>query len=81
MGPTSPMTAVESKLVELIIRMSRICRCLTATQYLLLANDLVEGTKYDHEVIAFKENNTEESHQLTAFKLCGIGVPYSQPPN
>ena len=55
MGPTSPMSAVEPKLVELIIRMSRIRRCLTSSQCLLLANDLVEGTKYEQDVIAFKQ--------------------------
>ncbi len=27
MGPISPMTAVEPKVVELIIRMRRICQC------------------------------------------------------
>jgi len=55
MGPVSPMRAVEPQLVELILRMSRIRRCLTATQCLLLANDLVKGTKHEHNVVAFKE--------------------------
>ena len=55
MGPVSPMAAVEPQLVEFILRMSRICRCLTATQCLLLVNDLVKCTKYEQEVIAFKE--------------------------
>ena len=35
--------------------MSRIQRCLTPTQCLLLANDLVEGTKHQNEILAFKE--------------------------
>ena len=60
MGPISPMTAVEPKLVELIIQMSRIRRCLTPTQCLLLANDLVEGTKHQDEIIAFKEKKIQK---------------------
>ncbi len=53
MGPVSPMAAVDPKPVELILRMSQICCCLTATQCLLLANNLVKGVKYEHEVVAF----------------------------
>lgn len=34
-GPESPMRDVEPKLVELVIRMGRIRRCLTPTQCLL----------------------------------------------
>ena len=54
-GPESPMSDVEPKLVELIIRMGRIRRCLTPSQCLLLANDLIEGTAYESKVIDFKE--------------------------
>ena len=49
------MSDVEPKLVELIIRMGRIRRCLTPSQCLLLANDLIEGTAYESKVIDFKE--------------------------
>ena len=55
MGVESPMATMEPQLVELIIRMSRIQRCLTPYQCLLLANDLVEGTKIEKEVIKYKE--------------------------
>ena len=55
MGVESPMATMEPQLVELIIRMSRIRRCLTPSQCLLLANDLVEGTEIEKEVIKFKE--------------------------
>ena len=49
------MENVEPQLVELIIRMSRIRRCLTGAQCLHLANDLIEGAKVDKDVIKFKE--------------------------
>ena len=55
MGPISPMAEVEPQLVELIIRMSRIQRCLAPIQCLLLANDLIAGTKYEDKVLKFKE--------------------------
>ena len=55
MGPRSPMADVEPVLVDLIIKMSRIRRCLTPTQCLHLANDLVKGTETEKEVIKFKE--------------------------
>ena len=59
-GPASPMADVEPKLVELIVRMSRIRRCLTATQCLLLANDLIEGTEYETKVVSFKRGRYEK---------------------
>ena len=54
-GAESPMSVKEPKLVELIIQMSRIQKCLTPSQCLLLANDLIEGTLIEIEVIKFKE--------------------------
>ena len=59
MGPVSPMAGVEPQLVELIICMSRIQQCLTPTQCLLLANDLIAGTKYEDKVIKFKESRNK----------------------
>ena len=56
MGVESPMAAMEPKLVEHIIWMSRIGRCLTPSHCLLLANDLVEGTEIEKEVIKLKKN-------------------------
>ena len=59
------MSDVEPKLVELIIRMGRIWRCLTPTQCLLLANDLdlIEGTAYESKVIDFKEIRLKKKRQ------------------
>ena len=45
MAVESPMVATEPKLVELIIRMSRFQRCLTPSQCLQLANDLIEALR------------------------------------
>ena len=59
MGPVSPMAGVEPQLEELIIYMSRIQQCLTLTQCLLLANDLIADTTYEDTVIKFKENRNK----------------------
>jgi len=55
LGPETPMRLVEPRLVDLIIRMSRIRRCLTPSQCLYLANDLIKGTEVEKKVIAYKE--------------------------
>ena len=55
LGPESPMVDAEPQLVELIIRMGRIRRCLTPTQCLHLANDLIKGTEIEARVINFKK--------------------------
>ena len=55
MGPLSPMTDVEPALIPLILKMSEIRRCLTPSQCLHLANDLVAGTKTEIHVIEFKQ--------------------------
>lgn len=63
-GPASPMAGVEPQLIELLARMSRMRRCLTATRCLFLANDLIKGTEIDDEVIAFKKGR---KNQLSLF--------------
>ena len=60
------MAAMEHKLVELIIRMSRIWRCLTPSQCLLLANDLVEDTEIEKEVIKFKKKKYKQKFEKTS---------------
>ena len=55
MGPASPMAEIEPILINLILRMSTIRRCLTPSQCLHLANDLVKGSKIEKKVIEFKE--------------------------
>ena len=55
-GPKSHVADVESVLVDLIIKISRIRRCLTPTQCPHLDNDLIKGTETEKEVIKFKES-------------------------
>ena len=43
-GAESRMVTIESQLVELIVRMSRIRQCITSSQCLHLANDPIKGT-------------------------------------
>ena len=70
-GPKTPMSTVEPKLVELIIRMSRIRRCLTGSQCLHLANDLIAGTDVEKEVIKFKEKIYKKK-----FETASLGMNY-----
>ena len=63
MGPASPMVDVEPVLVDLIIKMSAIRRCLTPTQCLHLANDLVAGTETEKRVIEFKEKIYKKKYE------------------
>ena len=41
----------------------------TSTQCLLLANDLVEGTKYQDEIVAFKEKGYKRKFEKAALGL------------
>ena len=63
LGPEPPMRLVEPKLVDLIIRMSRIRRCLTPSQCLHLANDLINNTEIEKKVIAYKENQFNKKYE------------------
>ena len=58
-GPYSPMRLVEPKLADLIIQMSRIRRCLTVSQCLLLANDLIEGAEVEEAVVNYKKKKDQ----------------------
>ena len=55
-GPKTPISKVEPKVVELVIRMSQSRRCLTRSQCLYLANDLIVGTDVEKEVIQFRKS-------------------------
>ena len=70
-GPKTLMSTVEPKLVELIIQMSRIRRCLTGSQCLHLANDLIAGTDVEKEIIKFKEKVYKKK-----FETASLGLSY-----
>ena len=55
MGPASPMAEIEPILIDLILRMSTIRRCLTPSQCLHLANNLFKELKIEKKLIEFKE--------------------------
>ena len=59
----TPMRLVESRVVDLIIRMSWIRWCLALSQCLHLANDLVKGTEVEKKVIAYKEKRFEKKYE------------------
>ena len=54
-GPESLMAPVEPHLGELICAMAKIRRCLTSSEALSLANDLIKGTATEKNVIEFKK--------------------------
>ena len=60
------MKLVEPKLVDLIIQMSRIRRCLTVSCCLLLADALIEGTDVEKAVAKYKKrikaSNSEKAN-------------------
>ena len=61
MGTPSPMANVEPALVGLILKIRAIRRCLTPSQCLHLANDLVAGTETEKQVIQLKKNCTRKT--------------------
>ena len=74
MGPVSPMVAVEPQLVGLILRMSRICRCLTATQCLLLANDLIKAPSMKMKSLLSRKRDTNGNLTMQIWvRITGMG--------
>ena len=68
-GPKSPMAEVEPVLVDLIVKMSTIRRCLTPSQCLHLANDLVAGTEIEKKVIELKEKIYKKEYESACLGL------------
>ncbi len=58
-GSETLMNEVEPHLVELICAMARIRRCLTATESIALANDLISGTDLEKRMIEWKKKRME----------------------
>ena len=54
-GSKTLMYDVEPHLVELICAMARIRRCLTTTESIALANDLISGTELEKKIIEWKK--------------------------
>ena len=69
LGPELPMRLVEPQLVELIIRMSRIRICLTTSQCLHLANDIIKGTETENKVITYKERQFQKNMRKQIWEI------------
>ena len=54
-GSETLMREVEPHLVELICAMAQIRRCLTSTESISLANDLISGTEVEKRIIDWKK--------------------------
>ena len=67
-GSESLMRDVEPHLVDLIIAMARIRRCLTTSESMALANDLISGTKIEKSIIEWKKKGRSMTycHQYLA---------------
>ena len=55
-GKQSLMAPVEPKLVDLVLAMAKIRRCLTVSECLVLANDLIKGTPLETKIIEWKKS-------------------------
>ena len=56
-GRQSLMAPVEPKLVELVLAMAKIRRCLTVSETLGLANDLIKDTPLEKKILEWKMNS------------------------
>ena len=55
-GRQSLMAPVEPKLVELVLAMAKIRRCMTVSETLGLANDLIKNTPLEKKILEWKKN-------------------------
>jgi len=60
-GSETLMAPVEPHLVELICSMASIRRCLSTSECISLANDLIAGTELESRIIEWKKNRMEYS--------------------
>ena len=58
-GSESLMAPVEPHLVDLICAMASIRRCLSSSECIALANDLIAGTELESTIIQWKKRRTE----------------------
>ena len=58
-GSETLMHEIEPHLVDLICAMARIRRCLTTTESIALANDLISGTELETKIIEWKKTRME----------------------
>ena len=58
-GPETFMASVEPHLIELIRAMAEFRRCLTTSEALALANDLICGTPTERNIIEWKKLQNE----------------------
>ena len=54
-GTASPMAPIEEHIVALMVQMAKMRQPLNVSEGLALANSLVEGTKWEDDLISFKE--------------------------
>ena len=57
-GQVSPLQRIEPIIVNIIVQMARMRQCLTPSKGLLLVNSLINGTRIQGELVAWKEKNT-----------------------
>ena len=67
------MIAVEDKLVALLLCMSKIKRSLTSSEGLRLANELIEGTAVQQQLVQWKMNKKVYNRDMGALGTVGMG--------
>ncbi len=60
-GSKSLMSPVEPHLVELLCSMASIQRCLSSSECIALANDLIAGTELESTIVNWKKKRMEYS--------------------
>ena len=64
-GMSSPLAPIESKIVSVIIQMSRIRQSLTPIQSIRLINRMIMGTKVQEDLIEWKMKCGLKNHEGT----------------
>ena len=69
-GPESLMASVEPHLIDLICAMAEMRRCLTTSEAIALANDLIIGTETEKRIVEWKKerNNFNENSPVLGKK-------------
>ena len=63
-GPESLMASIEPHLIELILSMAEIRRCLSTSEAIALANDLISGIHTESRIIEWKKQRNEYREAL-----------------
>ena len=64
-GLTSPLVALETIVVTIVIQMARIRQCLTPSCGVVLVNSLISGNKLEEDLIKWKKENIRGTKNIS----------------